>query len=233
YSVPEKEAKEKVTGWMEDIGMSVRTDGAGNVFGRYRGHDDSEVFMAGSHLDSVPNGGNFDGVAGVVAAPEVGELVRGGAVWPEKEAKEKVTGWMEDIGMSVRTDGAGNVFGRYRGHDDSEVFMAGSHLDSVPNGGNFDGVAGVLSALEIAELWHEARYTPKYSYEVVIFSDEEGSRFNSGLTGSRAFMGLIDEDELDKYRDPEGRTIDDVLGNIGSDRKHFLASKGQDCNIRM
>ncbi|KKK32991.1 hypothetical protein WN59_13215 [Salinicoccus sediminis] len=151
----------------------------------------------------------------------------------ENEAKEKVTGWMEDIGMNVRTDGAGNVFGRYQGHDDSEVLMAGSHLDSVPNGGNFDGVAGVLSALEIAELWHEAGYTPDHSYEVVIFSDEEGSRFNSGLTGSRAFMGLIDEDELDKYRDPEGQTIDDVLGNIGSDRKRFLASRGQDCSIKM
>ncbi|WP_017549413.1 Zn-dependent hydrolase [Salinicoccus carnicancri] len=151
----------------------------------------------------------------------------------EIEAKEKVTGWMEDIGMSVRTDGAGNVFGRYQGHDDSEVLMAGSHLDSVPNGGHFDGAAGVLSALEIAELWHESGYTPRHSYEVAIFSDEEGSRFNSGLTGSRAFMGLIDEDELDKYRDYKGQTIDDVLGNINSDRRRFLSSRGRDCNIRM
>ncbi len=84
---------------------------------------------------------------------------------------------MEEIGMRVRTDGAGNVFGRYEGQDDSKVFMAGSHIDSVPDGGHFDGAAGVITALEIATLWHEAGYRPKYSYEVVIFSDEEGSRF--------------------------------------------------------
>src|SRR5699024_6075843 len=149
------------------------------------------------------------------------------------EAKEKVTGWMVNIGRSVRTDGAGNVYGRYQDHDDSEVLMAGSHRDSVPNGGNFDGGAGVLSALEIAELWNDAGYIPDYSYEVAIFSDEEGSRFNSGLTGSRAFMGLIEEGELEKYRDSEGQTIDDVLGNIGSDRRRFLASGGRNCNIKM
>src|SRR5699024_10364589 len=74
---------------------------------------------------------------------------------------------------------------------------------------------------------------PDYSYEVAIFSDEEGSRFNSGLTGSRAFMGLIEEGELEKYRDSEGQTIDDVLGNIGSDRRRFLASGGRNCNIKM
>ncbi|AKG75343.1 Zn-dependent hydrolase [Salinicoccus halodurans] len=151
----------------------------------------------------------------------------------ETEAKKKIINWMKDVGMTVRTDGAGNVFGRYTGHDDSQVFMAGSHVDSVPNGGHFDGVAGVLSALEIAELWHEENYTPAYSYEVVIFSDEEGSRFNSGLTGSRAFMGLIDEEELDKYRDPEGKTIDEVLGNIDSNRKKFLATDGPDYKIKM
>ncbi len=151
----------------------------------------------------------------------------------ELEAKEKVTRWMKDIGMSVRTDGAGNVFGRYKGADDSRVFMAGSHIDSVPNGGHFDGVAGVLSALEIAELWHEEDYTPHYSYEVVIFSDEEGSRFNSGLTGSRAFMGLIDETELDKYRDPDSRSADEVIEHIGSDRSAFLKADGPDYPIKM
>lgn len=151
----------------------------------------------------------------------------------EIKAKEKVVGWMKDINMTVRTDGAGNVFGRYLGHDDSEVFMAGSHMDTVPNGGHFDGVAGVLSALEIAELWHEKNYKPKYSYEVVIFSDEEGSRFNSGLSGSRAFMGLIGETELDKYRDPDNQTIDEVLEHIGSNRTEFLKAEGLDYNIKM
>ncbi|WP_031546514.1 Zn-dependent hydrolase [Salinicoccus luteus] len=151
----------------------------------------------------------------------------------ELAAKDRVADWMEEIGMSVRTDGAGNVFGRYEGQDDSRVFMAGSHIDSVPDGGHFDGAAGVITALEIATLWHEAGYTPKYSYEVVIFSDEEGSRFGSGLTGSRAFMGMLTGEEINKYRDPDGQTIDDVLGNIGSDRKAFLAAEGLDYNIEI
>lgn len=151
----------------------------------------------------------------------------------EMKAKEKIINWMKDIGMNIRTDGAENVFGRFRGEDDSQVFMAGSHVDSVPNGGHFDGITGVLSALEIAQLWYEENYTPKYSYEVVIFSDEEGSRFNSGLTGSRAFMGLIDEEELDKYRDPEDRTVDEVLEHIGSNRKAFLKADGPDYKIKM
>ncbi|MBY8909968.1 Zn-dependent hydrolase [Salinicoccus roseus] len=151
----------------------------------------------------------------------------------ELAAKDKVASWMEEIGMRVRTDGAGNVFGRYEGQDDSKVFMAGSHIDSVPDGGHFDGAAGVITALEIATLWHEAGYRPKYSYEVVIFSDEEGSRFGSGLTGSRAFMGMLTEEEINKYRDPEGQTIDDVLSAIGSDREQFMKAEGPDYPIEI
>lgn len=151
----------------------------------------------------------------------------------ELKAKDKVVKWMKDIGMAVRIDGAGNVFGRYRGEDDSKVYMAGSHVDSVPNGGHFDGVAGVLSALEIAELWYEEDYTPEYSYEVVIFTDEEGSRFGSGLTGSRSFMGLIDDAELDKYRDPDGQTADQVFENIQSTREDFLNGEGPDYPVKV
>ncbi|GAB3059335.1 M20 family metallo-hydrolase [Salinicoccus sesuvii] len=151
----------------------------------------------------------------------------------ESQAKSKVIEWMADIGMHVRKDGAGNVFGTYKGADDSKVFMAGSHIDTVPDGGHFDGAAGVLTALEIVTLWHEASYRPKYDFEVVIFSDEEGSRFSSGLTGSRAFMGMIEEAELDKYRDPFGQTFDEVIGNIGSNREQFLNAEGPAKQIAM
>ncbi len=151
----------------------------------------------------------------------------------EEAAKQQVIKWMEEIGMTVRRDGAGNVFGRYRGHDDSKVFMSGSHLDTVPDGGHFDGVTGVLTALEIATLWHEAGYTPKYSYEVVVFSDEEGSRFNSGLTGSRAFMGMLTGEEVDKYVDPSGQDFDAVMEEAGLDRRHFLEAEGPDYPIEM
>ncbi|MFC3418650.1 Zn-dependent hydrolase [Salinicoccus hispanicus] len=151
----------------------------------------------------------------------------------ESQAKHKVIEWMQEIGMQVRKDGAGNVFGTYKGADSSKVFMAGSHLDTVPDGGHFDGAAGVLTALEIVTLWHEAGYKPKYDFEVVIFSDEEGSRFSSGLTGSRAFMGMIEETELDKYRDPDGQTFDEVISNIGSDRQQFLTAEGPSKQIAM
>ncbi|WP_020007948.1 M20 family metallo-hydrolase [Salinicoccus albus] len=151
----------------------------------------------------------------------------------ELKAKDKVVKWMKAIGMSVRVDGAGNVFGRYRGKDDSKVYMAGSHVDTVPNGGHFDGVAGVLTALEIAELWYEEAYIPEYSYEVVIFTDEEGSRFGSSLTGSRSFMRLIEDAELDKFRDPDGLTADQVFENIESTREEFLNGEGPDYPIRV
>ncbi|MCG1010800.1 Zn-dependent hydrolase [Salinicoccus sp. ID82-1] len=151
----------------------------------------------------------------------------------ESQAKDKVIEWMQEIGMQIRKDGAGNVFGTYQGEDSSKVFMAGSHIDTVPDGGHFDGAAGVLTALEIVTLWHEAGYTPKYDFEVVIFSDEEGSRFSSGLTGSRAFMGLMTEEELDKYRDPDGQTFDEVIRNIGSDRQQFLTAEGPGKQIAM
>ncbi|WP_418314649.1 M20/M25/M40 family metallo-hydrolase [Salicibibacter kimchii] len=70
--------------------------------------------------------------------------------------------------------------------------LSGSHIDSVPNGGHFDGLLGVLSSLEVVEAWKATGYRPQRPFEVVIFSDEEGARFNNGLTGSRAMVNDID-----------------------------------------
>jgi allantoate deiminase len=112
------------------------------------------------------------------------------------------------------------------GSDNSRRAIAsGSHVDSVPNGGNFDGPLGVLSALEVAEAWKETGYVPPKPYEVVIFTDEEGSRFNSGLSGSRAMTGDISEEEMKGLRDYNGETLEQVLEHYGSSLQAFKEAK--------
>lgn len=130
----------------------------------------------------------------------------------EKTAKELVTGWMKEAGLTVTMDGAGNVFGRLEGKNpELKTILSGSHVDSVPNGGHFDGPLGVLSALEVVEAWRETGYKPEKSYEVVIFTDEEGSRFNSGFHGSEAVIGTDNIAEKLQRTDNNGATFTEVL----------------------
>lgn len=132
----------------------------------------------------------------------------------ERAAKELVATWMEEAGLDVEFDGAGNVIGRLAGkNNDLPAILTGSHVDSVPNGGHFDGVLGVISALEVVEAWKTANYTPEKPLEVIVFADEEGARFNSGLTGSEAIMNTYDKDQLLKKTDAEGKTFTEVLAD--------------------
>lgn len=141
----------------------------------------------------------------------------------ERQAKELVKHWMSDAGLEVKEDHAGNVFGRLNGKQPSlPVIMSGSHLDTVPNGGHFDGVLGVLTALEVVEAWKATNVQPNRSFEVVIFSDEEGSRFNTGLTGSQAMMGYLN---TLPEKDYEGKSFEEVLENNGLSGDTFFADK--------
>lgn len=165
---------------------------------------------------------------------EVGGVKRPGLSDEEKKAKELVKSWMAEAGLSVKEDGAGNVFGRLPGRDNGRKAVAsGSHVDSVPNGGNFDGPLGVLSALEVVEAWKETGYIPEKPYEMIIFTDEEGSRFNSGLTGSRAMAGEITEAEMDQLRDYNGETLEEVLGHYGSSISAFKEAKRDVSELEM
>ncbi|ANU17707.1 allantoate amidohydrolase [Planococcus maritimus] len=155
---------------------------------------------------------------------EPGGVKRPGLSREEKQAKELVKSWMEEAGLTVKEDGAGNVFGTLPGQSEGPAIASGSHVDSVPNGGNFDGPLGVLSALEVAEAWKELGVVPKKPYEVVIFSDEEGSRFNSGLTGSRAMTGNITDMEMKQLRDYDGKDLAQVLESYGSSLEAFHES---------
>ena len=134
----------------------------------------------------------------------------------ELAAKKLIFQWMEEVGLQVYQDGAGNVIGRLEGSDSAlPTIMSGSHVDSVPNGGHFDGTLGVLTALEVVEAWKSTGYKPLKSYEVLIFSDEEGARFNGGLLGSQALVGNYEIEELKKLVSIDNLSFEEVLADVG------------------
>lgn len=162
---------------------------------------------------------------------KVGFTSDGGARRPgfseeEKQAKQLVEMWMKEAGLEVREDGAGNIIGRLGGlSNDLPAVASGSHVDSVPNGGHFDGPVGVLSALEVVEAWKETSYQPKKPFEVIVFTDEEGSRFNSGLTGSMAMTGSGDFSAKSQLVDFNGNLFEKVLLDYGSSLEEFKQAK--------
>jgi N-carbamoyl-L-amino-acid hydrolase len=128
------------------------------------------------------------------------------------EAREVIKGWMDQVGLEVRVDTAGNIIGKRQGSDpDLPIIMFGSHVDSVPGGGNYDGDVGVISAIEVAELLHENDIQTRHSLELVSFTDEEG-----GLTGSRAMTTGLSENAL-KVVTHSGMTIAEGMAAVGGD----------------
>ncbi|WP_026695340.1 hydantoinase/carbamoylase family amidase [Peribacillus kribbensis] len=120
----------------------------------------------------------------------------------DKEARYIVTEWMKNAGLTVSHDHFGNLIGRKEGSDPSlPPVMIGSHIDSVRNGGKFDGTIGVLAGIEIVKSITDAHIIHKHPIEVVAFCEEEGSRFNDGLFGSRGMVGKITQQDLKKVDD--------------------------------
>lgn len=143
----------------------------------------------------------------------------------EKEAFTLAGSWMKEAGMSVRIDDFGNLIGRLEGRNPAlPVLMMGSHLDSQPYGGRFDGVAGVLSAIEVVTTLTENGIQPERPIEVISFADEEGWRFNKGLFGSRGILGKLEEGELDRT-DKDGITRRQALLDFGCDPSRFTESE--------
>jgi len=130
----------------------------------------------------------------------------------EQHARELVGGWLAARGAEVRRDGAANLFARFPGT--GEAILVGSHLDSVPEGGRFDGALGVLCAVEAVESLVDARVRVRRPIEVVAWADEEGARFGVGLFGSTAAFGRLARGVGDR-RDRDGISIADALRALG------------------
>jgi len=124
-----------------------------------------------------------------------------------------VQSWMEEAGLTVEVDGIGNMIGTFPGLDmELPPVRCGSHLDSVPCAGMFDGILGVISAIECAQSWKDSAYSPKRRLEVISFIEEEGSVFGAGCLGARYMAGtkMMQNPEAVKNGD---KSLRDVLSS--------------------
>jgi allantoate deiminase len=149
---------------------------------------------------------------GAVPYSEVeGQLTRRFLTPAHRAALDKLAGWMTEAGMSVRMDAAANLIGRYEGATlNAPALMIGSHIDTVRNGGRYDGALGVTLGVDVVEALNMAGRRRPFAIEVIAFGDEEGSRFPASMTCSRAVAGTIEPGVLET-RDAEGVRLADAL----------------------
>ncbi|MBH0333831.1 allantoate amidohydrolase [Brevibacillus brevis] len=157
------------------------------------------------------------GQLGNIGKQEAGGITRLSFTPEERAAKDLVTGFMKEAGLTVREDEVGNLIGRKEGKNPAApVVLVGSHIDSVPNGGDYDGPLGVLAGVEVLQTMQEQGIETEHPIEVIAFTDEEGTRFGYGMIGSRGIAGLIKRDELEQA-DKNGVTIAEAMRQTGLD----------------
>lgn len=133
-----------------------------------------------------------------------------------REAQAMLSDFMKNIGLTVNVDAIGNLIGTYPGRNNSlPAVCCGSHLDSVPNGGAFDGALGIVAALECLRSWHQENWYPLRPVKVIAFAEEEGSLFGSVCLGSRVMTGELAESNPDDFRSSDGRSLPEFLTGSG------------------
>ena len=134
-----------------------------------------------------------------------------------RQACDQVQVWMEEAGMAAQIDAVGNVIGRFKSQSpNAPTLILGSHLDTVRDAGKYDGMLGVVTAIAAVQQLYDAGLSLPFTLEIHAFGNEEGVRFPSILTGSRAIAGTLDPAILDA-KDADGVSIHKALRTIGCD----------------
>jgi beta-ureidopropionase / N-carbamoyl-L-amino-acid hydrolase len=152
-----------------------------------------------------------------IGATEKGGVCRLAASDLDGQARRLFIGWCEDAGCTVRVDKIGNIFARRAGRDPNlPPVMTGSHLDTQPTGGKFDGAYGVMAGLELVRTLNDLGYETEAPVEIVAWTNEEGSRFSPAMVGSGVFAGVFDLAEgLARPDNLTGVTLGAELERIG------------------
>src|SRR5438105_9261218 len=132
------------------------------------------------------------------------------------QGRDLVVGWLKETGSRVEIDGAGNIFATRPGRDPAApVVLTGSHIDTQPSGGKFDGNYGVLAGLEVLRTLNDSNVATEKPVGVAIWTNEEGSRFVPVMGGSGAFAGVFTLEHLRSQRDADGVSFGEALERIG------------------
>ncbi|MCG6928970.1 MAG: Zn-dependent hydrolase [Desulfofustis sp.] len=155
-----------------------------------------------------------------------GGITRRALTEPDVQARNWLIEKMRQAGLEVRIDDAMNVIGTLKAKSprSKKAGAMGSHFDTVPNGGRFDGILGVLAALECARTFNEHGIDLPWDLEVISFCDEEAG-YNAGTIGSRAMMGLLQDGEIYLSKGKEGPTFADNLKRLGKDPENIYRAK--------
>ena len=160
---------------------------------------------------------------GLMRMAEVGATAKGGVrrlalTQTDAQGRALFRGWCEQAGLAVRTDMMGNMFARRPGRDPARApVLFGSHLDSQPTGGKFDGALGVMAGLELMRSLNDFNIVTEAPLELVNWTDEEGSRFGHSLMGSGVWAGVYDQFATEALTDPDGVTVGQALEEIRGD----------------
>jgi len=134
----------------------------------------------------------------------------------DREGRDLFCSWAREAGCSIEIDQMGNIFARRPGADQgASPVLAGSHLDTQPTGGKFDGVYGVLAALEVIETLNDSNTSTARPIEAVVWTNEEGARFSPAMIGSGVLAGEFTLEFGHAATDKSGKTIGDELHRIG------------------
>ena len=134
----------------------------------------------------------------------------------DKAGRDLFVSWVEQAGCAMELDGVGNLFARRSGTDpDAPPVVLGSHLDTQPTGGRFDGVYGVLAGLEVVDSLNDHAVETRAPVEVAVWTNEEGSRFPVSMMGSAVWAGVLPLDEVRAIADRSGVTVGDELDRLG------------------
>ena len=151
-----------------------------------------------------------------IGATERGGCNRQALTDEDREGRDLFVSWCQQIGCDVKIDEVGNIFARREGAEPgAPPVIAGSHLDTQPTGGRFDGVYGVLAGLEVLRTLVDAGHVTRAPLEVVAWTNEEGARFAPAMLGSGVWAGHFDRDEVYDIRDKAGLSFREELERIG------------------
>ena len=157
----------------------------------------------------------------LMAMAEVGATPAGGSNRQalsddDRAGRDLFIDWIRQAGCSIELDGVGNLFARRSGTDpDAPPVVLGSHLDTQPTGGRFDGVFGVLGGLEVVEALNDAAVQTRAPVEVAVWTNEEGSRFPVSMMGSAVWAGVLDLESIRALTDRSGITVGAELDRLG------------------